>query len=106
MFARFKRKKSEPDNSADEIKADEDIPVLTDVVDKAMLVDGAYSSDDIAGLEEEISRESLRLAEQLLHEVAREMEVVLFDRVLSRMREELPALIEKILREHSERKSQ
>lgn len=105
MFGRFRRGKADKDNPADEIQADQDIPVLTDVVDKAVLVDGAYSSDDIAGLEEEISRESLRLAEQLLHEVAREMEVVLFDRVLSRMREELPALIEKILREHSERKS-
>ena len=104
MFERFRRSKDKPDDAAKEDAAAEDIPVLTEVVEEAVLVDNRYSGEDLAGLEDEISRESLRLAEQLLHEVAREMEVVLFDRVLSRMKEELPTLVEKILREHLQRK--
>lgn len=104
MFERFRRSKDKPDDAAKKDAAAEDIPVLTEVVEEAVLVDNRYSGEDLAGLEDEISRESLRLAEQLLHEVAREMEVVLFDRVLSRMKEELPTLVEKILREHLQRK--
>ena len=103
MFERFRRSKDKPDDAAKKDAA-EDIPVLTEVVEEAVLVDNSYSGEDLAGLEDEISRGSLRLAEQLLHEVAREMEVVLFDRVLSRMKEELPTLVEKILREHLQRK--
>ena len=104
MFGRFRRGKDKSEAPPASEVAEEDIPVLTEVVEEAVLADERYSSDDIAGLEEEISRESIRMAEQLLHEVAREMEVVLFDRVLSRMKEELPALVEKILREHLQRK--
>jgi hypothetical protein len=103
MFERFRRDKNKPDETAKSSVAEEDIPVLTEVVEEALLADDRYSSEDLAGLEDEISRESLRLAEQLLHEVAREMEVVLFDRVLSRMKEELPTLVEKILRQHLQR---
>ena len=104
MFERFRRRKDKPDEPVVNAEAEEDVPVLTEVVEQAVLVDERYSSEDLALLEDEISRESLRLAEQLLHEVAREMEVVLFNRVLSRMKEELPALVDKILREHLQRK--
>ena len=104
MFERFRRGKDKPEESAANAVVEDDLPVLTEVVEEAVLVDDRYSSEDLAGLEDEISRESLRMAEQLLHEVAREMEVVLFDRVLSRMKEELPTLVNKILREHLQRK--
>ena len=105
MFAKFWRDKKDREDSIAANSAEERIPVLTDVVEKAVLVAEDYSNEELAALEEEISHASLRLAEQLLHEVSREMEVVMFDRVLSRMRDELPALVDKILREHLQRKS-
>lgn len=105
MFAKFWRGKKNQEDSIAANSTEQSIPVLTDVVEKAVLLAEDCSNEEITALEEEISHASLRLAEQLLHEVSREMEVVMFDRVLSRMRDELPALVDKILREHLQRKS-
>ena len=40
------------------------------------------------------------LVEKLLHGAFKEMEAVLFDEVVSRLRNELPELIDQVLREH------
>ena len=83
-----------------------DIPVLTDV----MADDGAANSAEtmasidraslIAELQTQLASNAYALTEQLLHQAFAEMEATLFEQVSARLREELPELIDRILREH------
>lgn len=98
-----------------ERNADADLPILTDVIelrpssgatgthraaegDAADL--GLHSAEELAALQADLVSRALNLTDELLHGAAREMEGVMFERVLDRLRAALPEIIELALREH------
>lgn len=90
----------------DEFTASDDIPVLTDVVRDEPTLDP--TSDElpsdgemlIAELQTKLSVRAFALTEQLLLSAISEMESTLREQVLNRLRQELPELIDTVLREH------
>ena len=75
-----------------------DIPILTDAVDR----DGqAYALFDAKAVHAAIVTETLKLADSLLHQAARDIEAILFERVLDQLRAGLPELVDRVLREHA-----
>ena len=85
------------------------IPVLTDAVaqPRRTAADDAQraglSEAELAELQTRIAAGSFVLVERLLHNAFKEMEAALFDEVVSRLRHELPDLIDQVLREHFDR---
>lgn len=95
---------------------DADIPILTDVVElraassptgmHAQLAGqetrrgGIHSPEELEALQADLVGRALNLTDELLHSAAREMEGVLFERVLDRLRSALPEIIAAALREH------
>jgi hypothetical protein len=75
-----------------------DIPILNQPIEKA--VEAALPFDYHA-LHAAILTETLRLADSLLRQAARDIEATLFERVLDRLRSELPELIDRVLQEHT-----
>jgi hypothetical protein len=82
------------------------IPVLTDAVARAPrsaadeLARPALTESELADLQVRIATGSFILVEKLLHQAYQEMEATLFDEVVGRLRNELPELIDQVLREH------
>ena len=75
-----------------------DIPVLTDAIEK----DGhAFALLDTKSVHASIVTESLKLAESLLHQATKDIEAILFERVLDQLRAQLPEIVDRVLREHS-----
>jgi len=91
---------------SDESTASADIPVLTDVVTDEPITstEPADIPSDIetliAELQTELSVGAFALTEQLLHVAFSEIEATLFEQVLNRLRQELPELVDTVLREH------
>ncbi len=91
-----------------------DLPILTDVVElhatgrfrkpkvaePAALAGGLLTEDDLAALQAALVSRTLNLTDELLHAAAREMEAVMFERVIDRLRAALPDLVAAALREH------
>jgi hypothetical protein len=76
-----------------------DIPILTDAVDK----DGhAYALFDAKSVHAAIVSETLKLADSLLHQAAKDVEAILFERVLDRLHALLPELVDRVLREQAQ----
>jgi hypothetical protein len=96
--------------------SDDDIPILTDVVElrasngstggqQAAVGDpaeqtGIHSVEELAALQADLVARTLNLADELLHGAAHEVEGVLFERVLDRLRSALPDIVAHALREH------
>jgi hypothetical protein len=94
----------------------QDIPILTDVVElraasrrtgsparlvRAELEAGALlSAGELEALQADLVGRALNLTDELLHSATREMEGVLFERVLDRLRAALPEIVSAALREH------
>jgi Zn-dependent M32 family carboxypeptidase len=74
-----------------------DIPILTDAVKET----APASSIDAMAVHAAILTETLALADSLLHQAAKDIEATLFERVLDRLRAQLPELVDRILREHA-----
>src|SRR5688572_21907673 len=74
--------------------ADENIPVLRDVVTPGTT---ALPEAALAALQADLSARVMKLADELVHNAAREMEAVMIERVCDRLRDELPSLIEQAL---------
>ncbi len=74
-----------------------DIPVLTDAIDEQ---GGARPPLDTKAVHAAILSETLELADSLLHQAVRDIEATLFERVLDRLRAQLPELVDRVLREH------
>ena len=73
-----------------------DIPILTDAIDTG----GAQAAAmNLQAAQSAIVSETLRIADELLHQAAKDMEAILFERVYDRLREQIPDLIDRILRE-------
>jgi hypothetical protein len=83
------------------------IPVLTDAVARPRsaadeMTRPALTESELAELQVRIATGSFMLVEKLLHQASKEMEATLFDEVVGRLRNELPELIDQVLREHFE----
>jgi len=92
-----------------------ELPILTDVVelhatgsfpkperataDEATLAAGLLSEEDLASLQALLVSRTLNLTDELLHAAARDIEAVMFERVIDRLRAALPELVAAALRE-------
>ena len=74
-----------------------DIPILTDAVGDGGRPGELFDAKAHAAL----VTETLKLADSLLHQAAKDIEATLFERVLDRLRAQLPELIDRVLREHA-----
>jgi hypothetical protein len=83
-----------------------EIPVLTDVVterDEDGLGEATPNVDNaslIAELQTQLASGAYTLTEELLHSAFAELEATVFKQVTIKLRQELPELIDRILREH------
>jgi len=95
--------------------AEADLPILTDVVElrpstgatglhpsggQAPADLGLHSAEELAALQADLVGRALNLTDELLHNAAREMEGVMFERVHDRLRAALPEIVERVLRDH------
>jgi len=93
-----------------------ELPILTDVVElhatgsfprpdhiagtSGTYASGLLSEEDIAALQAALVSRTMNLTDELLHAAAREIEAVMFERVVDRLRAALPELVATALREH------
>jgi Zn-dependent M32 family carboxypeptidase len=75
-----------------------DIPILTEAVKQSVPV---TLSLDTKAVHAAVLTETLELADSLLHQAVKDIEATLFERVLDRLRAQLPELVDRILREHA-----
>jgi len=92
-----------------------DLPILTDVVElhatgsfpkpeqlaepSTQYSSGLLSEDDVAALQAILVSRMMNLTDELLHSAAREIEAIMFERVIDRLRAALPELVAAALRE-------
>ena len=74
-----------------------DIPVLTDAVEPGPIA----PAFDIKAVHAALVSETLELADSLLRQAINDIEATLFERVVDRMRAQLPELVDRVLREHA-----
>jgi hypothetical protein len=95
--------------------APRELPILTDVVElhatgsfpkperspeaEAPLAGGLLTEEELAALQALLVDRTLNLTDDLLHSAAREIEAVMFERVIDRLRAALPELVAAALRE-------
>ena len=95
--------------------APRELPILTDVVElhatgsfpkperetqaKPVLAGGLLTEEDLAALQAQLVDRTLKLTDELLHSAAREIEAVLLERVIDRLRAALPEIVAAALRE-------
>ena len=98
-MSRTKKKKkpaapvlSEPIEHDDKV-----IPILTDLEAPPA---PAVTEEQLASVQAELTSLTRDLADRLLDGALRDMEAALFEKVADRLREELPELIDRVLREH------
>ena len=58
------------------------------------------SADELAKLESKLCAQSLTLADQLLHEACHDIEDIIVERVMNKLRNELPALVSRVIQDH------
>ena len=82
------------------------VPVLTDVVESDASTTSTHGPETldnaslIAELQTQLAASAFELTEEVLHSAFAEMEATLFEQVSRRLRQELPELIDRVLREH------
>jgi hypothetical protein len=74
-----------------------DIPILTDAVERG---GRTPASIDTKAIQSALLSETFELAETLLNQAAKDIEATLFERVLDRLRAQLPELVDRVLREY------
>jgi hypothetical protein len=75
-----------------------DIPILTEEIDGDDSLTVSVNTRDTTSA---IISEAIKLAESLLHQAVKDIEATLFERVLDRLRAELPELVSRILAEQA-----
>ena len=75
-----------------------DIPILTEAIPGAGVA--ASTPVDTKALQSAILAATLKLADALLYQAAKDIEATLFERVVDRLRAELPELVYQVIREH------
>ena len=94
----------------------DELPILTDVVElhatgsfprpdfgeeaASIQASDLLTDDDISALQATLVSRTMNLTDELLHTAAREIEAVMFERVVDRLRAALPELVAAALREH------
>jgi hypothetical protein len=73
---------------------------LTEAVEQSGALPARPSADELVQLESKLCAQSLTLADQLLHEACRDIEDIIVDRVMNKLRSELPALVSRVLQDH------
>ena len=58
------------------------------------------SADELVKLESRLCAQSLTLADQMLHEACQDVEDIILERVMTKLRGELPALVSRVLHDH------
>jgi hypothetical protein len=81
------------------------IPVLTEVIRSAASIRAQQLDTLLAEVQTALASRTFRLAEELLRSALTGMEATLFQQVSSKLRRELPELIDATLREHFEARS-
>ena len=92
-----------------------EVPILTDVVElhatgsfpkperapeaEPAIAGGLLTEEELAALQALLVSRTLNLTDELLHSAAREIEAVMFERVIDRLRAALPELVAAALRE-------
>jgi hypothetical protein len=78
-----------------------DIPVLTDAVEDDEASHFPSRSDTlIAELQTNLAASAFALTERLLHQALAEMQASVYEQVTAELRQELPELIDSVLRRH------
>lgn len=75
-----------------------DIPILTDAIEDDAR---ALISFDAKAVHAALVTETLKLADSLLHQAAKDIEATLFERVFDQLRAQLPELVDRVLRENA-----
>jgi len=82
-----------------ELNDPRDIPVLTDAVEKDSRM---YTAFDAKAVHAAVVTETLKLADSLLHQAVKDIEAILFERVLDQLHAQLPELVDRVLHEHAQ----
>ncbi len=73
---------------------------MTEAVEQAGALPARPSADELVKLESKLCAQSLTRADQLLHEACHDIEDIIVERVMSKLRSELPALVSRVLHGH------
>ncbi len=95
--SRKKKKPAAPVLSEPIEDDDKVVPILTDLESRPA---PAVTEEQLAAVQAELTSLTRDLADRLLDGALRDMEAALFEKVADRLREELPELIDRVLREH------
>ena len=79
---------------------DDDLPVLTEAVETPDALADSPSADELVKLESKLCAQSLTLADHLIHEACHDVEDIIVERVMTKLRSELPALVSRVLHDH------
>ncbi len=81
---------------------DEELPVLTDVVEFGEGFSRAAHPQEaqLDELSTALAVDAHELAEELVHQACRELEAILLERVSDRLKKELPELLARVLERH------
>jgi hypothetical protein len=74
-----------------------DIPILTEAIESG----SPYALVDAKSVHAAVVTEALKLADSLLHQAVKDIEAILFERVLDQLRAQLPELVDRALSQHS-----
>jgi hypothetical protein len=73
---------------------------LTEAVEQSGALPARPSADELVKLESKLCAQSLTLADQLLHEACHDIEDIIVERVMNKLRNELPDLVSRVLQDH------
>lgn len=73
---------------------------MTEAVQQPGALSARPSEDEFVKLESKLCAQSLTLADQLLHDACHDIEDIIVDRVMNKLRSELPALVSRVLQDH------
>jgi hypothetical protein len=86
---------------------DDDLPVLTEAVQVPDALPGKRSTqadhpsaDELVKLESKLCAQSLTLADHMIHEACHDVEDIIVERVMTKLRSQLPALVSRVLHDH------
>jgi Zn-dependent M32 family carboxypeptidase len=77
-----------------------DIPILTEAIEQDQTV--TLNTKDASSA---LICETIKLADSLLHTAVKDIEATLFERVLDKLRAELPELVNRVLAEQADKRA-
>jgi Zn-dependent M32 family carboxypeptidase len=80
-----------------------DIPILTEAIEREKDPTVTLNTKDAASA---LVSETIELADSLLHQAVKDIEATLFERVLDKLRAELPELVNRVLAEQADKRAE